>query len=92
MNFFSYFVTFYIPITYPKIICINDNYMFSNKKKLPVQWPRGLMGGSAAAPLLRLCFPIPQGAWICVRCECCVLSCRVLCDELITCPEELCVI
>jgi hypothetical protein len=25
---------------------------------------------------------------MCVCCECCVLSGRGLCDELITCPEE----
>jgi hypothetical protein len=27
-------------------------------------------------------------AWISVRCDCCVLSGRVLCDKLITRPEE----
>ena len=31
---------------------------------------------------------IPTGAWMFVGCECCVLSGRGLCDELITCPEE----
>jgi len=31
---------------------------------------------------------IPTGTWICVCCECRVLSGRVLCDELITRPEE----
>jgi len=31
---------------------------------------------------------IPSGAWMFVCCECCVLSGRNLCDELITCPEE----
>jgi hypothetical protein len=30
----------------------------------------------------------PTGAWIFVCCECCVLSGRGLCDELITRPEE----
>jgi hypothetical protein len=25
---------------------------------------------------------------VCVSCECCVLSGRVLCDGLVTCPEE----
>jgi len=44
--------------------------------------------GSAAARLLRLWVRIPPGAWIFVCCECCVLSSRGLCDELITCPEE----
>ena len=28
----------------------------------------------------------PTGAWISVYCDCCVLSCRGLCDELITSP------
>jgi len=31
---------------------------------------------------------IPPGAWMLVCCECCVLSGRGLCDELITRPEE----
>ena len=31
---------------------------------------------------------IPPGAWMFVCCECCVLSGRGLCDELITSPEE----
>ena len=30
----------------------------------------------------------PTGAWMSVCCECCVLSGRGLCDELITHPEE----
>ena len=30
----------------------------------------------------------PTGAWMSVCCECCVLSGRGLCDELITGPEE----
>ena len=30
----------------------------------------------------------PQGAWMFVCCECCVLSGRGLCDGLITRPEE----
>jgi hypothetical protein len=52
------------------------------------QWPRGLRRRSAAARLLRLCFRIPPVAWVSVCCECCVLSGKGLCDELITCPEE----
>jgi len=50
--------------------------------------PRGLRLGSAAACLLRLWIRIPQRAWMSVCCECCVLSGRGLCDELITRPEE----
>ena len=30
----------------------------------------------------------PTGAWISVCCECCVLSGKGFCDELITRPEE----
>ena len=52
------------------------------------QWPRGLRRRSAAVRLLRLWVRIPPGAWIFVCCECCVLSGRGLCDELITSPEE----
>ena len=52
------------------------------------QWPRGLKRSSAAARLLRLWVRIPPGAWMFVCCECCVLSGRGLCDELITRPEE----
>jgi len=52
------------------------------------QWPCGLMRSSAAARLLRSWVWIPPGAWMFVCCECCVLSGRGLCDELITRPEE----
>jgi hypothetical protein len=52
------------------------------------QWPRGLSRRSAAARLLRSRVRIPPGTWIIVCCECCVLSGRRLCDELITRPEE----
>ena len=41
-----------------------------------------------AARLLRSWVRIPPGAWIFVCCECRVLSGRVLCDELITSPED----
>jgi len=41
-----------------------------------------------AARLLRLWFRIPPQAWMCVCCECGVLSGRGLCDELITRLEE----
>ena len=52
------------------------------------QWPRGLRRRSAAVRLLRSWVRIPPGAWIFVWCECCVLSGRGLCEELITRPEE----
>ena len=52
------------------------------------QCPRGLRRRSSAARLLRLWVRILPGAWMCVCCECCVLSGRGLCDELITRPEK----
>ena len=52
------------------------------------RWPRGLRRRSAAARLLGLWVRIPLEAWTFVCCECCVLSGRGLCDELITLPEE----
>ena len=52
------------------------------------QWPCGLRRRSAAARLLRSWVRIPPGAWMFVCCECCVLSGKGLCDELITRPEE----
>jgi len=52
------------------------------------QWPRALRPKSSAARLLRLWFRILPRARIFVCCECCVLSGRGLCDELITRPEE----
>ena len=56
------------------------------------QWPRGQRRGSAAACLLEVGVRISLRAWMCVCCECCLLSGRGLCDELITPPEDrLCV-
>jgi hypothetical protein len=52
------------------------------------QWLRGLRRRSAAARLLRSWVRIPPGECMFVCCECCVLSGRGLCDELITRPEE----
>jgi hypothetical protein len=43
---------------------------------------------STAPSLLRSWVRIPPGAWMFVCYECCVLSGRGLCDELITRPEE----
>jgi len=50
--------------------------------------PRGLRRGSAAARLLRFRVRIPPEEWMYISCECCVLSGRGPCDELITSPEE----
>ena len=38
--------------------------------------------------MLVLWVRIPPGAWLSVSCECCVLSGRGLCDDLITLPDE----
>jgi len=51
-------------------------------------WPRVLRRRSAAARQLRSWVRIPPGSWMFVLCECCVLSGRGLCDELITRPDE----
>jgi len=52
------------------------------------QWPRGLRRRPAVVCLLGLWVRIPPEAWMFVSCECCVLSDRGLCDELITRQEE----
>jgi len=49
---------------------------------------QNLRRGSMAAYFLRLWVQIPLGAWMSVCCECCVLSGRGLCNELIAPPEE----
>jgi len=51
-------------------------------------WSRGLRRRTVAARLLILWVRIPQEAWMFVYFECCVLSGRGLCDELIPRPEE----
>jgi len=52
------------------------------------QLPRGLRCRSAPASLLGLWVRIQSEIWMSVRCECCVLSIRGLCDGLITRKEE----
>jgi hypothetical protein len=52
------------------------------------QLPIGLRRRSTAAPLLRLWVRIPEGTWISVSCDCCVLSGRGLWGGLIARPEE----
>ena len=51
------------------------------------QWLCGLRLRFAAARLLRSWVRIPPGSWRSVCCECCVLSGRGLCEELITRPD-----
>jgi hypothetical protein len=52
------------------------------------QLPRVLRRKSAVARLLRLWVRIPPEAWTFVSSECCVLTDRGLCDELISRLEE----
>ena len=59
-----------------------------NYQVVRIWLPVSVVARSKAARLLRLWVRIPQGAWMSVCCECCVLSGRGLCDELITHPEE----
>ena len=68
--------------------CPSSKLSFINSTCRRSQWKRGLKRRSAAARLLRSWVRIPPGAWIFVCCDCCVLSGRGLCDELITRPEE----
>ena len=63
-------------------------FTLSNRCSCRCQWPHDLRRRSAAARLLRCWVRIPPEAWMFVCCECCVLSGRGLCDELITRPEE----
>ena len=72
-----------------KNILVQSSVMYIHIRKLGrSQWPRGLRRWSTAARLLRSWVRIPPGAWLSVCCECCMLSGRGLCDELITRPEE----
>ena len=66
----------------------NSIFLYAGQTACRSQWPRGLRRRSAASRLLRLWVRIPPGAWMSLCCECCVLSGRGLCDELITLPEE----
>jgi hypothetical protein len=65
-----------------------NNFGVTNKVNAGPSGCEGLGRRSAAARLLRSWVRIPPGAWMFVCCECCVLSGRGLCDELITLPEE----
>ena len=71
-----------------KTICSQLSLLLDYLTHCRSQWPRGLKRGSAAARLLGLWVRIPPRAWMSVCCECCVLSGRGLCDELVPHPEE----
>jgi hypothetical protein len=60
----------------------------SNKTSCRYCWPCSLRRGFATARLLGLWVRIPLGEWMCVSCQCCLLSGRGLCHGLITHPEE----
>ena len=66
----------------------SDKCWFAVLCRFRLQCSSGLRRRSAAARLLGLWVRIPTGAWMSVCCECCVLSGKVFCDELITRPEE----
>jgi len=58
-----------------------------NKRLNQSQWPRGLRRRSAGRSPAEIVGSHPTGGMD-VCCDCCVLSGRGLCDELITRPEE----
>jgi hypothetical protein len=66
------------------LIVKQRNSLFADRS----QWPSGLRRGSAADRLLGLLVRIPPGTWMCVYCECCVLSGRGVRDRPITSPEK----
>ena len=82
-NWFTQFLALKLVIYVYTYICMCTHIYVCRS-----QWPRGLRRRSAAARLLKSWVRIPPGAWMFVCCECCVLSGRGLCDELITRPEK----
>jgi hypothetical protein len=74
--------------------CMNDGlystvvYFISSLFCSRSRWPCRLERGSTAARLLGSRVRIPPWAWQSVSCECCVLSCRGFCVELIPRSEE----
>jgi len=72
------------------ILCIIINYVIHSCVRLYIYlYIHALLYTElAAARLLRSWVRITPAAWMSVCCECCVLSGRGLCDELIIRPEE----
>jgi hypothetical protein len=62
--------------------------LFQNLQSNQVYLSVPVAARSATAHLLRMWIRIPPGTWMSLCCECCVMSGRGLCDELITRPEE----
>ena len=75
---------------FPTVIHYTQESVFQHSNAIPgrSQWPRGLRHRSAAARVLRMWVQIVPKALMSVCCECCVLSGRGLCVELITHSEE----
>jgi len=67
-----------------KILVFRHDYVHISRS----QWWRGLRHRYLTVRLLTLRVRIPPGAWMSVSCECCVVSGRGLCDELVTRAEE----
>jgi len=71
-----------------KYFLYSVNEFFMCKDLFWSLWLHGLRRGSAADRLLGLWVRIQLVVWMLVSCECCMLSGRGFCDELIACPEE----
>jgi len=65
-----------------------NNIDFSRLLKTPPVPVATQYKGACGRSLAGIARSNPAGAWMFVCCECCVLSGRGLCDELITRPEE----
>jgi hypothetical protein len=70
------------------IVCYDINISEAACSGCQSQWSHGVRCGPSAERLLGSWVRIPAGVWMFVSCECCGLSSRGLCDELITRPEE----
>jgi len=85
---FSFYLLLLLILLNLFIISVRDEFFIVANSSAAGPSGRTVRGRSAATRLLRLWFRIPLGAWMSVCCECCVLSARGLCDELIAHPEE----
>jgi hypothetical protein len=77
-----------VSLSYYRPTMKRNEFRELNRKLCRSQWPRGLGYSSAASRPLRLWVWILPRAWMFVCFECCLLSGRGPCDELITRPEE----
>jgi hypothetical protein len=68
--------------------CIDGNLLAVVNNLSRSQWPHGLRRRFCDRSPAEIVSWNPTGAWLFVCFECCVLSGRGLCDELITHPEE----